>query len=124
MAAIGKNNLLVDLIHQKTKLKKQDIVDIFKVLPECMAETFIQSNLEENQPIDLGGINLRWKLSGPWGANVTACTTKQFKSHLTRLKIERNHPLAERLYNLMHPKNKRIASERCKRDTTTMQTLD
>ena len=112
MPAIGKNALLVDLLYKKTKVKKEDIVDIFRALPECMAEAFIQSNLEDGKPIDLGGVSIRWKRGGMWGTYLVSRMTENFKDHLTRLKIEGKHPLAIQLFNLMHPKNKESALRR------------
>lgn len=117
---MGPNHPLVNLIHQKTKIKKVDIVDIFKVLPECMAEAFFMANMEEGKPLDLGGINLRWKKMGKWGAGICASLTQPMKTHFSRVKVEQKYPLAIQLYKLMHPKNKERALKKNKlTDTTT-----
>ena len=109
MPGIGKNHPLVTLIHQKTKIKKQDIVDMLKVMPECMVEAFITENLEANKPMDMGGVSLRWKTGGIWGPFLQFKATPALKSHFTRFRIEKKYPLAVKLFDLMHPKSKERA---------------
>lgn len=121
MPAIGKKHPLVTLIYQKTKIRKEDIVDMFKVLPECMAEAFYMANPGEGEAVDLGGINLRWKLAGKWGSAVSSNLTKPMKSHLVRVKVEKRYPLAAELFDIMNQKNReRAVHKQEKAKTTTL----
>lgn len=95
MGPIGKNTPLVELLFQKTKVKKEDIIDILKQLPECMAEAFLMSNPPEKKHIEVGGIAISWhssKVKDPWIALKLA---KAFKIHFSRLKNEKKYPLAK-----------------------------
>ena len=113
MPSIGLNNFLVKLIHEKTKVPKQDIVDILKVMAPCMAEAFIHANLPAKETLDMGGIRLSWSVR-QFGPAVSAKTSDKFRKHLTRLKIEGKYPLALHFYHKMHPRNKKVAENRIK----------
>lgn len=94
-------------------MKREDIVELLKAMPVCMAEAFMQSNPDEKKPVDLGGISLRWH-KGKGGGGITAKTGKPFRKHFTKLKIEKKHPLAVKLFDLMQPLNREKAIKRCK----------
>lgn len=115
MPSIGKNNFLVKLIHEKTKVPKQDIVDILKVMPECMAETFIEANLPVREKLHIGGISLSWSVK-QFGPAVGASTSEGFRKHLTRIKLEGKYPLALHFLQKMRPRNKKIAENRLKNE--------
>lgn len=121
MSTLGLNNFLVKLIHEKTKVPKQDIVDILKIMPECMAEAFIEANLPAKQRFYVGGVALSWSTK-QFGPAVGATTTKRFKKHLTRLKIEGKSPLALQFLQKMRPRNKKIAEKRTKNEKNILLT--
>lgn len=114
MGPIGKNSDIVNLLYSRTKIKKRDICDIIKALPECMAEAFIMSNVDEKQPVNLGGIAIRWNKGGKWGMWLTVKANTAFKLHLSKLKIMSDEPLAKKMNELMLPSNKKKAIQRIK----------
>lgn len=113
MPTIGQNNFLVRLIHEKTKVSKQEIIDILKVMPECMAEAFIQANLPAKRKLYIGGIGISWSTK-QFGPAVGATTTKRFKQHLTKLKLEAKYPMAAHFLQKMRPINKKNAENKTK----------
>jgi len=108
---IGRNHPLVDLIHKKTKIKKLDIQDVINAMPECLPEAFLILNPEERKPVDMGGISMFWKRTG-WGPSIVIKPIYGFKIHFTRMRLEKKHPLAALLYDLMHPKSKERAHKK------------
>lgn len=97
MGPIPKDSDLVSLIHAKTKIKKRDIIDMIRILPECTAEAFILSNVEPGIPVDLGAIAISWHHNdkkSPW---ITIKGSSKFKKRLYALKKEKKQPLSQRL---------------------------
>ena len=97
MGPISKDSDLVNLIYKKTKIKKATIIDMIRVMPECMAEAFLMSDIEPEKRIDLGGISIGWHSSENRGAWTNIKPSSQFKKHLFRMKKEKKYPLAEKL---------------------------
>lgn len=111
MPSLSKNTFLVQLLAAKTKMKMQDILDILDLLPECMAEAFLQADPEVNEKVFLGVGTLYWKKATKWGPSFIILPTKVFYRTLTRLRMEKEYPLAEKLWNLMHPLSRERALE-------------
>lgn len=109
---IGNKGFLVRLIKAKTKISTEDIQEILHILPECMAEAFIQANPKEKELVDLGPVSGFWRPATRWGPSVQLKAKKAFGEALTRLRYEKNYPLASQLYEMMHPKTKERVSER------------
>lgn len=117
MGPIGRKNDLVNLIHARTKIKKVDIIEMFKVMPECMAEAFMMSNADEGIGVEMGGIAIAWHSKGKWGPWLEVKPNTRFKTHMATLKIEKTTELAEKMNNLMHPINKERVTNRLLRET-------
>lgn len=114
MGPLSKNSDIINQLYLRTKVKKTDIIDLLKVLPECMADTFINSNPDMDALVEFGFISIRWKKGRGWGAIVTATLPDRFKRRITEHKIERKTPLGQKLYESMHPINKERAEKRIK----------
>ena len=112
MPSIGRKSSLVKMIHARTKIKAIDIVDLLRVLPECLAEAFLEASPGENQMIDMGCVSMSWKKGNRWGPYIKMKPTKKFKAHFTKLRYEKKYPLAAKLFDLMHPKTQeRVAKK-------------
>lgn len=94
------------MICAKTKLKIVDVEDMLAVMPQCLAEAFIVGNPAERTLVNFGAFSAQWRQGSRWGPYITFKPTKPFKLHLTKLRYERKHPLASRLYDMMNAKTK------------------
>lgn len=97
--AIGKESRIVDLIRAKTKLSKEDIYDVLWVLPEVLAELFMELSPKEKASVHLGILNAYWQDSRTGKPGIVFKPTERFKSKLTQLKFEGKTPLAKELYS-------------------------
>jgi len=102
MPSIGKDTFFVRLIAKKTKIKAEDIVDILRVIPECMAEAFLEANPDEKKPVYFGANKAHWKQTG-LGPAIVFSATKTFISRINKDKIEKIHPLSAKLWDLSLP---------------------
>lgn len=102
MGAIGQHNFLVQLLKAKTKVKAQDIVDILKALPECMAEAFLEAAPDEKKPVYFGANKVHWKQTG-LGPAIAFSATESFKNRINRDKIEKTYPFSAKLWDLSLP---------------------
>lgn len=106
MPALGRKSPLVKMICARTKIKPVNVIDVLRILPECMAEAFIQANPAEREVIDMTCVSMCWNKGNKWGPHITIKPAKKFKEHFTKLRYEKNYPLAVELFDLMHPKTK------------------
>lgn len=78
MPSIGKSNPIIDILHRKTKIRKEDIIDLFRVLPESMAEAF----LIDQSPLNIGPTTTYINKGG----RVAVKLTQAFKSSFRKQK--------------------------------------
>ena len=104
MPSLARKSSLVKMICTKTKIKPVNVIDVLRILPECMAEAFIQANPAEREVIDMTCVSMYWNKGNKWGPYITMKPSKKFKVYLTKLRYEKKYPLAEKLFDLMHPK--------------------
>jgi len=102
MPSIGKDTFFVKLLHRKTKIKTEDIVDILKAIPECMAEAFLEENPDEKKPVYFGVNKAHWKQTG-LGPAIVFSATKTFISRINKDKIEKTYPFSSKLWELSLP---------------------
>jgi len=88
MPAIGKSNPIIDILHRKTKIRKEDIIDLFRVLPECMADAVFESNLLPGESLYVGGVSFYINAAG----KTSVKATKAFKLRLQKLKQGKINP--------------------------------
>jgi len=114
MAAISKESFFVKLLAKKTKIKTEDIIDILKAIPGCMAEAFLEANPVAKEAVYFGINTAQWKHT-PFGPTVVFSPTKTFKERMVKLKLEQNYPLAKQLYDLMMPITQQRVAEKAKK---------
>jgi hypothetical protein len=111
MSAAGPQSFLVQLIHVKTKVRIRDIMDVLALLPECMAEAFMEAGAAEKERVSFGFASLAWRNTG-WGPSVKLYTSQPLLESLVDLKYAQEYPLAKQMWELMHPKSKERVLER------------
>jgi len=87
MPAIGKTNPIVEILHRKTKVKIEDISDIFRVLSDSMAEAIIEANLEPGKPFNLGGVTFSFSKKN---GSLSVKPSRPFKTRMAELKKEKS----------------------------------
>lgn len=102
MPSIGKDAFIVRLLHLKTKIKTEDIVDLLKALPECMAEAFLEANPDEKKPVYFGANKVHWKQTG-LGPAIVFSATKTFTNRINKDKVEKTYPFSAKLWELSLP---------------------
>jgi len=103
MPKIGKKGTIVELIHSKTKINKDEIYDILRVLSDSLAEVIMEKNLGEKQVLHLGFINVYWQSALGKKPEIVIQPTERFKDRFAELKYERKTPLAQLLYDQLPP---------------------
>ena len=102
MARISKNRTIVKLIQDKTKVSRQDIVDVLLALSEALPEAFIIENPTQNEVVMFPFLNIKWRIT-KWGPGISIKPSASFTNTIKKLKVEGKHPLAIKLFDLMHP---------------------
>lgn len=111
MASIGKDQFLVKILRQKTKIKTEDIAEILNLLPECLSEAFFEANPDEKELVNFGAILMFWKDTN-FGPGIFFRPSRGFRKRFLMTKYMRKTSLAITLYNKMVPNNREKAINR------------
>lgn len=92
-----KSGRLVQLINQKTKIKKDEISDILAILPDVIAELFFESNPEEKEHVFFPMFSIMWQKSYRNGSMTKTKKSQPLVQAILRQKKLQKTPLAIKL---------------------------
>ena len=75
-------------------MKRQDIVDVLILLPECLAQSFFEENPVSGEFVNFGIIAMAWKPKKQYGYAITVKKTQTFVKAITANKQTNPTPLS------------------------------
>lgn len=103
MGLNNRNSFLVQLLHMRTNVAFPDIIEILDLLPECMAETFMDAAPEEGKKVFLGVVSALWK-NTIYGPAVYMKPPLDFDNSFVDLKLAGETQFAREMWSRMHPR--------------------
>lgn len=87
--SINAKKLLIDGINKRTKIKKSDIAEVLRLLPEITTEIFFNLEPKKNQKVSFGFIQMSWfKTSLSYRISFTNTNSHREAAR----KFKKNHP--------------------------------
>ena len=99
--------LLVDRLHFATKIPKEDIKELLKLLPYAISETFFELNPPENTLVNFVFTRMYWHPSKKFGSEIRLVKSNLLGDCLSTTKVEQKSELAKKLFSVSTSANKK-----------------